>query len=113
MRDRHPREKKDEEPDARRDSSFMSNHQFLQTSEEACESEWSTWPEMQERAIENGTVLVWNMGSSVGHYIRALIYVLPVSARCRMIVRYQASLCDCTLNGLSIVLFVRLCIMYT
>lgn len=59
----------------------MASRAFVRTSDdEACKSTtWSTLPEMQERAIENGTVLIWNLGQSVGHFIRALIYILPVS----------------------------------
>eukprot|EP00903_Cladosiphon_okamuranus_P009883 g9388.t1 len=56
----------------------MTSHEFVQTSDEECESTWLSWPKMQEHAIENGTVLIWHMGDSVGHFIRALIYVLPL-----------------------------------
>lgn len=56
-----------------------SLREFVRTSDEECQSKWSTWPKMQERAIENGTVLVWNLGDSVGHFLRTLVYILPVS----------------------------------
>ena len=59
----------------------MPIHKFVQTSDEACSKSttWSTWPQAQERAIENGTVLVWNVVSSIGHFMRTLVYILPVS----------------------------------
>ena len=53
---------------------------FARTSAETCESTWSNWPEMQDRAIDNGTVLLWNLVlcASVGHFMRTLVYILPV-----------------------------------
>lgn len=44
-----------------------------------CDEQWSTWPAIQERAIENGTVMVWKMGTSIGNIMKTFMFVLPVS----------------------------------
>lgn len=43
-----------------------------------CNELWSTWPAIQERAIANGTVLIWKMGTSVGNIMKTFMFVLPV-----------------------------------
>jgi len=56
---------------------------FIQTdiSGGTCPELWSDWPEVQERALARGTVMVWNLSSSIGNLMRTLMYVLPVSKR--------------------------------
>lgn len=43
-----------------------------------CNELWSTWPAVQERAIENGTVMIWKMGTSIGNIMKTFMFVLPV-----------------------------------
>ncbi|CAN0238848.1 unnamed protein product, partial [Ectocarpus sp. 13 AM-2016] len=43
-----------------------------------CDEYWTSWPAVQERAIADGTVMVWHMGTSVGNLMRTLMYILPV-----------------------------------
>lgn len=43
------------ESDTPRRERSMPVREFMRTSDEACEPTWSTWPEMQERAIQDGT----------------------------------------------------------
>lgn len=66
------------DPQTSRRAQSMAAREFVRTSDEACESTWSTWPEMQERAIQAGTVLIWNFGTSIGHFFKTLIYILQV-----------------------------------
>lgn len=44
----------------------------------ACDELWSTWPAMQDRAVANGTVLIWKMGTSIGNIMKTFMFVLPV-----------------------------------
>ncbi|CAN0105416.1 unnamed protein product, partial [Scytosiphon promiscuus] len=50
---------------------------FLHT-EGACDARWTSWPQMQERAIANGTVIIWHIQASVGNMMRTLTYILPL-----------------------------------
>ena len=43
-----------------------------------CPELWADWPVVQERALERGTVMVWNLSSSMGNLMRTLMYILPV-----------------------------------
>lgn len=56
-----------------------ATHEFVRTSVETCQSTWTTWPTIHDKAIENGTVLIWNVGTSIGHFMKTLVYILPVS----------------------------------
>lgn len=44
-----------------------------------CDKSWSRWPAIQETAIENGTVMIWKMGTSIGNIMKTFMFVLPVS----------------------------------
>ncbi|CAM9707616.1 unnamed protein product [Ectocarpus sp. 8 AP-2014] len=44
-----------------------------------CDEYWTSWPAVQERAIADGTVMVWHMGTSVGNLMRTLMYILPLA----------------------------------
>ncbi|CAM9663168.1 unnamed protein product [Ectocarpus fasciculatus] len=44
-----------------------------------CDEYWTSWPAVQERAIADGTVMVWHMGTSVGNLMRTLMYIIPVA----------------------------------
>ncbi|CAM9133912.1 unnamed protein product [Scytosiphon promiscuus] len=47
--------------------------------EGACDPLWTSWPQMQERAIADGTVMVWDMKTSVGNLMRTLTSILPLA----------------------------------
>lgn len=54
---------------------------FVRSTEGACDPLWTSWPRVQERAIADGTVMVWNMHTSVGNLMRTLMFILPVRLR--------------------------------
>lgn len=56
----------------------LRDNAFLHT-EGACDVLWTSWPGVQERAIADGTVMVWDMKTSVGNLMRTLTFILPVS----------------------------------
>ncbi len=61
---------------------FNDESAFLRSSTGECDALWGSWPEVQERAIADGTVMIWNMTTSVGNLMRTLMYILPVSSGC-------------------------------
>lgn len=60
--------------------SFNDETTFVRSSTGECDALWGSWPEVQERAIADGTVMIWNMTTSVGNLMRTLMYILPVSS---------------------------------
>lgn len=46
--------------------------------EGACDDLWTSWPQIHKRAIADGTVMVWDMKTSVGNLMRTLTLILPV-----------------------------------
>ncbi|CAM9863238.1 unnamed protein product [Scytosiphon promiscuus] len=53
------------------DSAFMAT-------EGTCDALWASWPQVNERAIADGTVMIWRIKTSVGNMMRALTYILPL-----------------------------------
>ncbi|CAN0223206.1 unnamed protein product, partial [Scytosiphon promiscuus] len=67
--------------DLRRATPFMPpprESTFLPT-EGSCDALWTSWPQVQERAIADGTVMVWSMKKSVGNVMRTLTFILPLA----------------------------------
>lgn len=55
---------------------------FVHTTEDDCDPMWTSWPAVQEAAIASGTVLVFDIFSSVGNLFITLHCIIKVTLWC-------------------------------
>lgn len=66
-------------PPATNAKSVQHETRFVRTVDDQCDLSWASWPAMNEAALANGTLLMFDLFPSVGNVLMVLGYVVQVN----------------------------------